>query len=407
MTPTARTNGAPPPARPSSRPRATLMGGIPAHNPSFYRRIRFSVGDPAAIIDIPGRGSTLIIRDIEAERARRNARADQVCVPADFVPEGGLSGDRETATAQSAAEFLKRAGVREVVADRTLPMLFVHVIEHAGIEVVCDPEMGVADRRSKDAQEIEFLRKAQRTTEQAVQRACEMIARASVGNGGALVHEGEPLTSERVRSEIDVWLLRQEFDNANMIVAGGRQSADCHDRGSGQLFTGQPVIIDVFPRDKKTYYFGDCTRTVVHGDIPDELARMHKTVVEAKKAAIDATRAGVTGAEVHAATKRVITGGGDGGGGGGGGYKMGLPPADAPDSFCSMAHGTGHGVGLDVHEPPLLDDLGPELVVGECLTIEPGLYCKAIGGVRVEDMVIVTETGCDNLNTIPEGLCWA
>ncbi|MCA9283423.1 MAG: hypothetical protein KDA30_15455, partial [Phycisphaerales bacterium] len=102
---------------------ATLMGGIPAHNPSFYRRIRFSVGDPAVIIEVPGQGSTLIIRDIEADRARQKARADKVCVPADFVPAGGLSGDRETATAQSAAEFLKRAGVKEVVTDRTLPML--------------------------------------------------------------------------------------------------------------------------------------------------------------------------------------------------------------------------------------------------------------------------------------------
>lgn len=379
-------------------PHATLMGGIPAHNPSFYRRIRFSVGDPAAIIEIPGKGSTLIIRDIEADRARRKARADKVCVPADFAPAGGLSGDRETATAQSAAEFLKRAGVKEVVTDRTLPMLFAHVIEQAGIEVVCDPEMGVADRRSKDAQEIEFLRTAQRTTEQAVERACRMIASASVGKGGMLMHDGAPLTSERIRSEIDVWLLQREYDNANMIVAGGPQGGDCHERGSGQLFTSQPVIIDVFPRDKKTYYFGDCTRTVCHGDIPGELARMHATVVEAKRAAIGATRAGVTGADIHAATKKVVTGAG---------YKLGLPPTDAPDTFCSMAHGTGHGVGLDVHEPPLLDDGGPTLVVGECLTIEPGLYCKSIGGVRVEDMVIVTESGCDNLNTIHEGLDWS
>lgn len=383
----------------SSRPsRATIMGGVPAHNPSFYRRIRFSVGDPAAIIEVPGHGSTLIIRDIEADRARRKARADRVHVPADFAPPGGLSGDRETAMAQAAAECLKRAGVREVVADRTLPMLFAHVIQEAGIRVICDPEMGVADRRAKDEQEIEFLRKAQRVTEQAVQRACEMIARASADKHGALMHDNEHLTSERVRSEIDVWLLRREFDNANMIVAGGRQGADCHDRGSGQLFTGQPVIIDVFPRDKGTYYFGDCTRTVVHGEIPGELARMHATVVAAKKAAIDATRAGAKGADVHRATKGVITGAG---------YAMGLPPNEAPDTFCSMAHGTGHGVGLDVHEPPLLDDLGPELVAGDCLTIEPGLYCKAIGGVRVEDMVIVTQRGCENLNTIPEGLRWS
>ena len=85
---------------------------------------------------------------------------------------------------------------------------------------------------------------------------------------------------------------------------------------------------------------------------------------------------------------------------------MGLPPADAGDDYLGMVHGTGHGVGLEVHEPPLLDKGGPELVVGDILTIEPGLYSKTIGGVRVEDMVVVTETGCDNFNKLPEHLDW-
>ena len=85
---------------------------------------------------------------------------------------------------------------------------------------------------------------------------------------------------------------------------------------------------------------------------------------------------------------------------------MGLPPADSPPSYCGMTHGTGHGIGLDVHEPPLLDRGGPVLVEGDALTIEPGLYCAEVGGVRVEDMVIVTRDGCINLNQLPEGLDW-
>ena len=85
---------------------------------------------------------------------------------------------------------------------------------------------------------------------------------------------------------------------------------------------------------------------------------------------------------------------------------MGIPGPDAPDSFTSMTHGTGHGLGLEVHEPPLLAAGGPELLVGDVVTIEPGLYCKAIGGVRVEDMVVVTQEGCDNLNRLHEGLSW-
>jgi Xaa-Pro aminopeptidase len=120
-------------------------------------------------------------------------------------------------------------------------------------------------------------------------------------------------------------------------------------------------------------------------------------VVAAKAAAVAATRAGVTGEQVHAATIGAITAAG---------YRMGLPSQGAAADECRMTHGTGHGVGLEVHEPPLLDRGGPALVAGDCLTIEPGLYCRAIGGVRVEDMVIVTAGGCDNLNALPEGLTW-
>ncbi|UCD75563.1 MAG: aminopeptidase P family protein [Phycisphaerales bacterium] len=377
---------------------AILCAGIPAINNSLYHKIRFSVGDPAALIELPaGSRKTLIIRDIEMERARKHARADDVFCPADFAPKGGLSGDREIATAQATAECLCRAGVRQVVSDRSLPLIFVHEIKQAGMAIECDPEMGVLERRAKDEQEIAWLREAQQMTENVMRMACETIANAEARADGVLMHGGEPLTAERVRSMIDVFLLDHDYSNQPAIVAGGPEGGDCHNAGTGDLRTGEPVIIDIFPRNRKTLYNGDCTRTVVHGDVPDEIAKWHAIVVEAKAAAIAATCAGITGEEVHAATSAVITANG---------YPMGLPPDDAPDAYCGMVHGTGHGVGLEVHEPPLLDKGGPELVVGDILTIEPGLYSKAIGGVRVEDMVVVTETGCDNFNTLPEGLEW-
>ncbi len=380
--------------------RPTIIAGIPATNLSFYRRVRFLVGDPAALIGLPGEGSTFIVRDIELERAKKHARADRCVAPAEFAPAGGLSGDRETATAQAAAECLRRSGVREVWTDRTLPMIFAHFIEQAGIALHCDTEMGVVERRAKDEEEVGHLREAQRATEECVEMACRLIAGAKAGAGGALSVSGAALTSELVMQEIDIWLLRRGYANDVSIVAGGPIGADCHDRGHGPLFTGQPIIIDIFPRNKKSLYNGDCTRTVVHGpagDISAEVKRMHAAVVEAKRAGIAATRAGATGEQVHAATTKAITGAG---------YQMGLPKPGDPATRCAMVHGTGHGVGLSVHEPPLLDKGGPALVVGDCLTIEPGLYCPALGGIRIEDMVIVREGGCENLNTIQEGLTW-
>ncbi len=380
---------------------ATLMAGIPQSNYSLYRRLRFSVGDPAAILEFASldekKQSLLIIRDIEMERARKQARADVVHCPADFEPAGGLSGDRETATAQAVAECLRQRKVPSITADRTLPLIFAHELKKAGIEVVCDPDMGVLDRRMKDTQEIQWLREAQAATEAAMRMACEMIARSTARHDGVLMHERAPLTSERVRSAIDIFLLERGYANPMSIIAGGPVGGDCHDHGHGELRTGEPVIVDIFPRNRATFYNGDCTRTVVHGDISDTLKRMHAAVVQAKAAAIAAVRAGVTGEAVHEATAAVIRKHG---------YAMGLPPADAPVTHCAMTHGTGHGIGLDVHEPPLLARGGPPLLVGDAVTIEPGLYSKAIGGIRVEDMVIVTEHGCENLNELPEGLSW-
>lgn len=379
---------------------AKICAGIPASNNTLLWRIQFSVGDPAAYVEVPDGSGTkkiLIIRDIEMSRARRAAPVDLVGCPADYTPESGLSGDRETATAQSAAECLRRAGVTSVVADRTLPLIFAEFIKRAGISVECDTELWVKERRQKNAKEIEHLREAQSVTEESMRYACEMVANAEAGSGGVLYHDGAPLTSERVSIAVEQFLRERDFVCPMMIVAGGVDGADCHNRGSGELKTGLPVIIDIFPRSRQTSYWGDCTRTVVNGEIPSDLVAMHETVCKAKAAGVNAVAPGVTGEDVHKATIAVIKANG---------YETGLPADDAAASFCAMTHGTGHGVGLDVHEPPLLDFKGPELLVGEALTVEPGLYRMDMGGVRVEDMVVVTEDGCENLNQLPEGLEW-
>lgn len=379
---------------------ARIAAGIPEVHSSLYWRIRFSVCDQVVLIELPGQTgseSVLILRDIEMDRARQSARVDRVACPADFTPEGSLSGDRETANAQAAAECLRRAGVTAAVGDRTLPLIFADFIRRAGIAIACDPDRWVNERRQKSAQEIEHLREAQRITEGAVQLACELIASADVRRDGVLLHEGQVLTSERVRAAVDHWLLDRDFINPMAIIAGGPAAADCHYLGTGELRTGEPVIVDIFPRYRRTRYNGDCTRTVVHGDIPDEIQRMHTAVRAAKLAAEKTVAIGVTGESVHRATVQAMQGAG---------YAFGLPSANAPLSYCALTHGTGHGIGLDVHEPPLLDIKGPALLAGEVLTVEPGLYRQDIGGVRIEDMVVVTEQGCDNLNTLQDGLNW-
>ncbi len=373
------------------------MAGNPQTNKSLYRAIRFMVHDAAIAIDFPDGTRSLILREIEMDRAKKHARVDRVYGYSDFAPIGGLSGDRDIGAAQATTECLIRNGISVVIADRTLPLLYVDEMQAAGITVELDQEMGVLDRRVKDREELAHLLHAQQVTEEVMRMACETVASATPDKNGALRCGGSPLTSERLRTMIDTFLLEKNFFNPPCIVAGGSDGGDCHELGTGVLYTAQPVIIDIFPLDKKTMYNGDCTRTVVHGNIPDEIARMHTAVVEAKQAATAITKAGVTGEAVHLETVRVLAEHG---------YAEGLPKEHDPKTFCSMPHGTGHGIGLEVHEPPLLDRNGAVLLEGDVITIEPGLYSRALGGVRIEDMVVVTANGCENFNSLPEELAW-
>jgi Xaa-Pro aminopeptidase len=375
-----------------------IMAGIPATNMTLYRRIQFLVGDPVAVVEVPSSGglrSTLILRDIEMNRAKQHATVDDVACPADFTPEGGLSGDRETATAQAVAEFFRRSKIDHVVADRTLPMIFCELLRRNSIQVSCDTELGIVERRQKTEAELEKLRQAQHDTEIVMRKACETILGAVAGADGTLSDSEGPLTSESLRARIDVWLLEIGYSNPGSIVACGPVGSDCHHHGEGPLRTGQPIIVDIFPQNKTTLYNGDCTRTVVHGDIPDVLVKMHAAVVAAKSAATAALKAGVTGEAIHDATCRSLIESG---------YAMGMPAETESPETATMPHGTGHGIGLDVHEPPLLDKGGPVLFEHEVLTIEPALYAKQYGGIRVEDMVVVKRDGAESYNKLPEGL---
>jgi Xaa-Pro aminopeptidase len=198
-----------------------------------------------------------------------------------------------------------------------------------------------------------------------------------------------------MRAEIARFLLDRGYTTSHgSIVATGPPAADCHEAGSGPLKTGQPVIVDIFPRCEATRYHGDCTRTVVHGEIPEVVARMHRAVVEAKAAATAEMRPGVTAESIHHKVIEVQQRHG---------FALSRGQiSDAP----TIQHGTGHGIGLEVHEPILLDDGGEAMLENEVFTVEPGLYGRNVGGLRVEDMIVVTPDGPRNLNRLPEGLDW-
>ena len=370
------------------------MAGSADKNASLFKRIGVPLGDPAAWIELDSKRIALV-RDLEMDRVRQHSHADDVTCPAEHPPAAGLSADRETATAEAAAQLLRAAKVEEVYADRSLPYIFAWHLVQAEINVLYDDEYGVLDRRQKTHQELDALAAAQKVTEEVMRMMCEMIAKSDASADGSLKYQGEALTSQSVRARAAIEFMKRGFSMGHgAIVATAPHVADCHHAGDGPLYTEQPVVVDLFPRDDSSRYWGDCTRTVVHGQPSDPVKAMHAAVVEARHASAAALTAGNTADAVHKAAENVL-------------IAHSYPCSrgiitDEP----SIQHGTGHGIGLDVHEPILLDHGGGEILEDEVFTIEPGLYGRQVGGVRVEDMLIVTSGEARNLNQLPDSLNW-
>ena len=349
----------------------------------------------------------VLVSGLEYGRARSEAAADTVERHADYDYEYGGRDERY----DMYARFVREKGVESVSVPPRGPVGTADALRDRDIDVVVDGEDVLGTVRAvKTDEEIDAIREAQLANETAMRAAESLLAEADVaedggtagdaaGDGvgaddgaiepGTLLYAGDPLTSERVAEEIEVALLRHGCALDETIVAGGAQAADPHDRGSGPLRANEPIIVDVFPRSKATKYHADMTRTFCVGE-PEPAAREWYDLTErALQAALDAVEPGATGEQVHAAACEV--------------YEAAGEPTFRTDSETETGfiHSTGHGIGLDVHESPRLASGAGELEPGHVVTVEPGLYDPAIGGVRLEDLVVVTEDGHENLTEYP------
>jgi Xaa-Pro aminopeptidase len=335
-------------------------------------------------------GTYLLVSGLEYGRAKTESRADEVARLAEYdFPELVGEHGREGAKIRACAEFLADHGVESVAAPERFPLGTADGLREQGFSVeVLDEDVVTEIRATKSDEEVEHVHEAQQANEAAMAAAEEILSAATVEDG-RLHYEGEVLTSERVKEEIEVTLLRHGCALDETIVACGADGADPHERGSGPLRTDETIVIDIFPRNKASKYHGDMTRTFVKGEPSDEVRRRYDDTYEAFEAALDALEPGVTGKEVHDAVCDVYEAKG---------YDT---LRSDPSAETGFIHSTGHGIGLDVHELPRVSPDGGELKPGHVVTIEPGLYDPAVGGIRIEDLVVVTEDGYENLTDYP------
>ena len=363
---------------------------ISSHNADLFYATRFSVHDPIIFIEVRGK-KYLVLNDLEIDRGKRQAKVHRVLSLSAYQRKANER--KKNATLVDVLQTIfNDFRIKRLIVPTSTSFALVDSLRRKGFRVEQGSRPFYPKRAIKTAAEQRLIEEAQRVVFSAFEWT-EHIVHASRVRGNRLVYRGTLLTSERLQSLISVFLLERGYSTADPpIVAGGIQACDPHEIGHGPLKPHEAIVVDIFPRSLTTGFHGDATRTFCKGRAPDALKRLYATVLEGQKLGIAMVRAGRNGKKIHTAITNLFA-------------KKGFPTGEKNGRMQGFFHGTGHGIGLEVHEEPArigkMDCiLKPNLV----MSVEPGLYYPAIGGVRIEDLVVVTKTGCRVLSRYPKVL---
>ena len=377
--------------------RNLLVIGAPEHDADAYHLSGFLAPDAVICLRVAGK-TYLAVSSLEYGRAEKEAPVDRL-LSHDELGIIKLASELKSgakAYAAAVANLLDGLGALDspIVVPADFGVAYADELRARGVTLTPDGKLFDGLRRAKTEEEISHIQKTQDAVEAACAHAVEILAEAGVGDDGTLEWRGETLTSETLRGEIDVALLKRGCFGDGTIVAGGPQGADPHERGHGPLKAGESIIVDIFPVDLSTRYYSDMTRTFVKGEPNEGLQEMYDAVLESQEAALSMVKAGVNGKDIHNKVAEVLHGAG---------YKTNVHDQEEGEPLTEgFFHGTGHGVGLEIHEAPRVSLADDELIPGDVISIEPGVYDPKVGGVRIEDLVVVTESGCRNLTTFPK-----
>ena len=349
---------------------------------------KFWAPDPFIFLQQKGK-RTLVLSDLEIDRGRQQAEADEFVAFSKLEREVQGKSKQAPAYEKVLAYFLRKRGVRSTIVPANFPLGYARKLNRYKIRL--EPTNGLfwPQREAKTEEEIQKVSRALRITETGLARAVEVLKASKIRKGKRLCWSGKTLTSEILRAEIDSAILRAGGNPNGTIVAGGDQACDPHERGSGPLSADSLIILDVFPRDAKTGYFGDITRTVVRGHAREAQRQLWETVKAGQALAFIRIKAGVDGFSIHKAIQDFFT-------------KRGYRTEVRKGRQVGFFHGTGHGLGLEIHEYPRLQKV--TLKDRQVLTVEPGLYYPGLGGVRHEDVVMVSKDGHWKLSRFPKQL---
>ena len=342
---------------------------------------QFTTSDPFVYFKRPGEKGVIIISQMEVGRASREATTAVMTRTQAGLPD---ILKKEKDPYRATAQMIAGQVGKRILVPQNFPVALANALGEF-CTVTVDNGTVMAMRAKKTRREIRLLKEVQQVTQTAMAHAVALIRHASVKKG--ILHaDGKPLTSEKIKYAMHAVLLENGCNAVDTIVSCGDDTAIPHMTGTGPLKADKPIVIDLFPVNEKSGYYADMTRTVVKGEPSQEVNEMYTALREAKQLAIDQVKSGIAGADLY---------------------------QDVVDFFKDRGydadtrgfmHNLGHGVGLQIHELPTVGPAGKSLETGNVITIEPGLYYPGIGGVRLEDIGVVTAKGFDNFTSFPEDL---
>ena len=372
-----------------------LIYGDTMRSPELRHEVPVPIPDPFLYVETGGR-RVVILHSLEIPRVREDAPELEI-LPLEQLGTDELFAQGKKGweiELETAARGCRQLGIERAIVPPSFPLGHADHLRANGIDVKADRELFIGRRRVKNEAELAGIRRAQRAAEAGMDAARDLL-RAAERKNGNLVVAGEPLTCERLKLAVEQAFTEHGVFADEFIVSHGPQTAIGHDMGSGPIAPDEPICLDLFPRDRESGCYADMTRTFVVGEPSDELREYHQLCREALDRSVAAVKPGIAGKELNRIASAIFE-------------EHGFPtllskqPGEVlKDGFY---HSLGHGVGLEVHEEPALGRGPGELVAGDVIAVEPGLYRNGYGGCRLEDLVHVTEDGAEVLTEYPYDL---
>jgi len=376
--------------RTNARTDARLIVAASDSDPNLLYATRFFAPDPFIFFQHRGK-KHLVMNNLELDRARRQASVDAVLALASIEAELKERKSRLIDTAAVLRYLFQKKKIHSVLVPSNFPLGLADQLRRLSVRVVPSPQGLFPEREIKSLDEVRNIARAQRAAEAGMESAIAMIRESRISRGW-LYQGAVKLTAEMVRERIVAAAMRHGSLASHTIVACGEQGCDPHEEGHGPLRAHRPIILDIFPRAQGSGYWGDITRTIVKGRAGEAIKALYAAVLAGQSMALERIRAGARGDTIHQTILDEFE-------------RRGFQTGVQDGRMQGFFHGTGHGVGLEIHELPRLSPRGQApLRAGHVVTVEPGLYYSGLGGVRLEDLIVVSETGFRNLTRFPKFL---